>query len=225
MLHKILIKGFKSIREQELEFGALNVFIGGNGVGKSNLVGVFDFLSQVVRQRLQTFTGEAGGANTLLHFGRKKTEKMSLAVEFRSGKDANIYKFDLIPTAEDRFLFESETAYYWDTAQYSTPYNDDQWFGHSEAKLTDSARRVAKYVRSQLDSYRIYHFHDTSSSSAMKQTGDLADNRFLRPDAGNLAAFLYLLQQKWPQYFANIEDTVRQVAPFFGRLKLAPSEL
>ena len=29
----------------------------------------------------------------------------------------------------------------------------------------------------------------------MKKSSEIADNRFLRPDASNLAAFLYLLQE------------------------------
>jgi len=33
-LEKLTIKNFKSIREQTLELGRLNVFIGGNGAGK-----------------------------------------------------------------------------------------------------------------------------------------------------------------------------------------------
>lgn len=59
----------------------------------------------------------------------------------------------------------------------------------------------------------------------MKQTGDVADNHFLRPDVSNLAAFLYLLEQRWLDHYKNIEETVRQVAPFIKRFKLAPSAL
>lgn len=224
-LHKIHIRGFKSIRDQELEFGPLNVFIGGNGAGKSNLVGVFNFLHQVSEQRLQTYTGEAGGANAILHFGRKQTEKLSLEIEFRLGTNANIYAFELIPTAEDRFLFEREITYYRDTAKYPSPYSDDIWSGHTEARVSESKRRIASYVAGHLDSYRIYHFHDTSPSSAVKQTCDLGDNRFLRANAGNLAAFLYRLQERKPDHFENIEDTISQAAPFFGRFKLEPSAL
>jgi predicted ATPase len=34
-LEKLVIKNFKSIREQTLKLARLNVFIGGNGVGKA----------------------------------------------------------------------------------------------------------------------------------------------------------------------------------------------
>jgi predicted ATPase len=224
-LHKVHVRGFKSIRDQELEFAPLNVFIGGNGAGKSNLVSVFHFLRRVAGQRLQTYTGEAGGANVILHFGRKKTRKLSARIEFRSGTDANIYEFSLLPTDEDRFVFDTESAYYWDMARYPEPFVADVWTGHTEARIREAKSRVASYVRGHLDSYRIYHFHDTSPSAPVKQTGDVADNRFLRPDAGNLAAFLHRLQERRPDHFENIEDTVRQVAPFFGRFKLEASLL
>ena len=223
-LHKLHIQGFKSIRNQELEFGPLNVFIGGNGVGKSNLVGVFHFLHRVAKQQLQNYTGEAGGANSILHFGRKKTGKLSLRTEFQiTTSSSNLYEFELIPTDDDRFIFEKETTYYWNKAKYQTPYNDDSWAGHVEARVAESKKEIAAYIRGHLDSYRIYHFHDTSPSAAVKQTGDVEDNRFLRPDAGNLAAFLFWMQEEEPAHFQNIEDTVRQAAPFFSRFKLAPA--
>ena len=59
----------------------------------------------------------------------------------------------------------------------------------------------------------------------MKDSCDLDDNRFLRPQAENLAAFLYWMQRKHPDHAATIEATLRQIAPFFERLQLAPSEL
>ncbi|MHB8894774.1 MAG: AAA family ATPase [Candidatus Geothermincolia bacterium] len=224
-LHKIHIEGFKSIRDQELEFGPLNVFIGGNGAGKSNLTSVFNFLNQVVSQGLKTYTGVAGGANAILHFGRKTTKKLSLRVEFRGDQDANIYEFALLPTDNDRFLFEREAVFYWNMAKHARPYADNVLSGHDEAKIGELKSPVAHHVRELLGSYRTYHFHDTSPSAAAKQTGDVADNRNLKADAGNLAAFLYRLQKKEPDHFANIEDAIRQVAPFFGRFVLEPSAL
>jgi predicted ATPase len=224
-LYKLMIKGFKSIREQELQFAPLNVFIGANGSGKSNLVEVFNFLRRIVDQQLQTYTGEAGGANAILHFGRKRTKKLAIEIEFRSDGSANIYQITLLPTDEDRFILENESTHYRNIKKYKIPYSADVWVGHTEARITEAKSRVADYVRDHLESYRIYHFHDTSPSAPMKQTCDVADNRFLKPDASNLAAFLYRLQEKQRDHFENIEDTIRQVAPFFHRFKLETSLL
>jgi predicted ATPase len=53
----------------------------------------------------------------------------------------------------------------------------------------------------------------------------LEDNRFLRPQAENLAAFLYWMQEKKPDHYANVRETVRQIAPFFDDFLLSPSRL
>jgi len=226
-LNELHVAGFKSIRNQRLRFGPLNVFIGGNGAGKSNLIGVFHLLNRIVNCQLQTYTGTSGGADALLHFGRKRTEKLGLWIEFEtSPENSNIYEFDLLPTDEDRFVFESEATHYWDKKAYPLrPYEDERWSGHAEAKLASSNKRIARYLHEDLKDYRIYHFHDTSSSAKVKQTGDVSDNRFLKADAGNLAAYLYRLQQKKPEHFKNIEDTIRQAAPFFRCFKLEPDIL
>lgn len=224
-LFRIHIQGFKSIRDQSLELDNLNVFIGGNGAGKSNLINVFNFLNKIINQELTLYAGQSGGANSILYFGRKHTEKLEIEVVFRNPPHENTYDLILIPTDMDNFLFEREATYYRYMPTNPRPYSDDAWSGHSEAKVAESTQRIAKYVKAHLESYRIYHFHDTSPSSPPKQTGDIDDNRFLRPDAGNLAAFLYLMKEKNNAHYQNIEDTVRQLTPFFKGFKLTPTEL
>ena len=224
-LQSLRIQGYKSINDQMLEFSPLNVFIGGNGAGKSNLISVFQFLNKINRQELALYTGQSGGANSILHFGRRRTPKLSMEVVFAEEYHKNIYEFTLSPTDADGFLFEREANYYWDTKRYDRPFSDESWSGHTEAKVTHSKQRIAKYVQRHLESYRIYHFHDTSTSAPPKQTGDIQDNRFFRPDGGNLAAFLYWLQEKQPNYYRNIGDTISQIAPFFRGFNLAPTSL
>jgi predicted ATPase len=224
-LKNLTVRNFKSIREQSLQLGQLNVFIGGNGSGKSNLVGVFRFLNSVAKGKLQSFTGIAGGADKLLHFGRKRSPSLALELRFLQESDANGYQFSLLPTEEDRFIFEEETIWYHGTTRYPEPYDISLGSGHSEAKIQNAKSAIADYVRSDLESYRIYHFHDTSAGAQVKQTSDLEDNSHLRVDARNLAAFLYRLQETSEDHFRNIEDTVRQIAPFFDGFHLEPSRL
>ncbi|MBI3919993.1 MAG: AAA family ATPase [Armatimonadetes bacterium] len=225
VLETITVRNFKSIRDQTLRFAPLNVFIGGNGSGKSNLVGVFHFLNRVVNQELQTYVGVAGGADSVLHFGRKRSPSLFVGLEFASGTDANGYQFALLPTEEDSLIYGTESLSYHDRARYPHPLAHDLGSGHKEALLPQSPKRIARWVRSDLQSYRIYHFHDTSPSAGMKQTCDVDDNRMLHSDAGNLAAFLYQMQSTQQNHFDNIEDTVRQIAPFFERFQLEPSRL
>ena len=51
-----MLKGFKSIREMDLELRPLNVLIGANGAGKSNLISFFRMLNEMTGGRLQNRT-------------------------------------------------------------------------------------------------------------------------------------------------------------------------
>jgi predicted ATPase len=59
----------------------------------------------------------------------------------------------------------------------------------------------------------------------MKKTADVYDNRYLRPDGSNLAAFLYFLRQKHETSYRLIRRTVQRVAPFFDDFLLEPQRL
>lgn len=53
MLSRLRVRGFKSIRDQDIEIKALNVLIGNNGAGKSNLVSFFDMIGFLKTGALQ----------------------------------------------------------------------------------------------------------------------------------------------------------------------------
>ena len=59
----------------------------------------------------------------------------------------------------------------------------------------------------------------------MRSFANIHDNKFLKEDGSNLAAFLYYLQQKHPKSFTRIEKIIRSVVPFFERFDLSPSLL
>lgn len=224
-LEKLTIKNFKSIRNQTLNLNALNVFIGGNGAGKSNLIEAFRFLREIVNQNLGSYTAFKGGADKLLYFGRKRSAEMEFNLEFGEGDISNAYDVRVAGTTEDSLFILRETAYYHERARYQAPYDRTVSSGAKESRLKQANHICAQQVARDLDSYRVYHFHDTSDTAAVKRSCDVADNRFLKPQAENLAAFLYWMQEKKADYLNNIEDTVQQVAPFFDSFILSPSKL
>ncbi len=226
VLEQISIVNFKSIREQELALARLNVFIGANGSGKSNLIQAFQFLRQVVLQNLAGYSLERG-ADNLLYFGQKTSSYMELYLQFGEPDVSNAYKIRLSPTQEGGLIAIGETVFFHDKKRYPGrgPFDREIGTASKEAHIATSTDPIAKYVRADLGTYRLYHFHDTSDTSPVKGTGLIDDNRFLREDAANLAAFLYMLQQRSPGHYRNIEDTIKQVAPFFDGFNLAPSRL
>jgi predicted ATPase len=228
MLERIVLQGYKSIENADVSLRRINVLIGANGSGKSNFISLFRFMNRLVSQQMQTYVAQAGGADQILHYGRKTTERLHIELWFRRNKTlANGYKCTLIPTADDLLVFQEEAVYFHDRGPHKRPYRGSHSEQvHNETLLTDwrqSGDRVAYYVLSALNSWQVYHFHDTSASARVKRTGDLHDNLFLRPDASNLAAYLYLLRETKQAYYRNIVETIRLAAPFFGDFVLRPS--
>jgi predicted ATPase len=218
-LNRIEIEGFKSIRELRLDLRPLNVLIGANGAGKSNFISVFGLLRHIVEGRLQFYVAQAGGADSILHFGRKRTSELKL--RFSSGDIG--YEAKLAPSATDSLFFAEELHWHPEPGfihfETSVKAADiESTLGH-EAPHDPDAHRLLE----RLQSWRVYHFHDTSTSAKVKLTGDIGDNEALRSDASNLAALLFLLRTKHPENYRRIVSTIRLVAPFFGDFRLRPS--
>jgi predicted ATPase len=224
-LDYISVKGFKSMASVKVDLSPINVIIGANGSGKSNFISLFAFLHEIREGRLNDYVRKAGGADQLLHFGSKVTSEIRIEISFRD--QVNKYELVLKPTSDDSLYPENEQAYFWDKA-YKRPYIESLSSRENgrEAGISDpSVRKITNWVRNSLGSWRLYHVHDTSDTSPLRKTAKLNDNRFLRPDGSNLAAFLYLLQQKHPTIYSLIRRTVQMVAPFFDDFQLIPDPL
>lgn len=225
-LDYVTVKGFKSIASiEKLELKPVNVLIGSNGSGKSNFIGVFAFLHAVREGRLRDYTINAGGAEKVLYFGSKVTRQIEISLSFRN--EVNQYRLVLSPTQDDGLYPYSETAYFWNKG-YPSPYDVPLLPREQgrEAGISDpDVKRTASWVRARLGGWRLYHMHDTSTSSPMRKTAKVADNQFLRPDGANLAAFLYYLQEKHLTSYSLIRRAIQRVTPFFDDFRLAPSRL
>ena len=220
----IRIRGFKSIRDLEVELRPVNVLIGANGSGKSNFIGAFSFLQEIRAGRLRSYVTRVGGADRVLHFGSRMTTKLSIHIYFSD--KVNQYQINLIPTADDK-LSPDEEFVFSSGKRKSKPDSYDYYLPTRDGEAGSSGSRSgpAQFVRGHLDRWRLYHLHDTGFHSPMKKTGDVRDNRFLREDGSNLAAFLYLLSQKHESSYELIRRTVQLAAPFFDDFIVTPQAL
>ncbi len=223
-LDYITVKGFKSIAAiEQLPLRSVNIVIGANGSGKSNFIGVFSFLHAIREGRLRDYVTAAGGAERLLHFGSKSTKEMSFHLSFDGG--INQYSLTLSTTADDGLFPSEEIAYYWKKGQYPSPYGAglSPLEQRREAGISNpKSERVAAWVRERLGGWRLYHLHDTSSSSPMRKTARVDDNEYLRHDGSNLAAFLFYLREAHADSYSLIQRTTQRVAPFFEDFQLKP---
>jgi predicted ATPase len=112
-LTRIGVGGLKSIKNlQALELRPVNILIGSNGAGKSNLISFLDLLRAMAHGTLQDYVGRAGGAETLLHYGAKETVEMWAAIDFRGKTGDGRYFFRLAVTATDSLVFTQEQVSY-----------------------------------------------------------------------------------------------------------------
>lgn len=66
--------------------------------------------------------------------------------------------------------------------------------------------------------------HDTSPTARVRQYGYVGDNRWLMPDAGNLAALLLRYREEnGGSVYRRIVSTIRLIAPFFDDFDLEPA--
>jgi len=213
-ISKIEISGYKSIKKCQLELGSLNILIGSNGAGKSNFIGFFKLITQILSQNLQLYVGRSGGPDALLHYGRKETD--SISAKFYFGN--NGYFFGLEPTQDNRLMFSRE-SFYWNMSG-----GHSLGEGHFESLANKgTGTGIDNNVLPPMKTWQIYHFHDTSDTAKVKQLHGINDNVFLRQDANNLAAFLYYLKPQFPLEYKRIISTIQLVAPFFGDFFLRPS--
>lgn len=237
-LDYITIRGFKSIASIErLRLNACNVLIGANGSGKSNFIGVFEFLHAIREGGLRDCVIKAGGAEKVLHFGSKKTREIYIQLSFAKAIGPPeetlppvTYDLGLTPTNDDALYPSSEVAYFPEEGQLGEhlPIGGPRDGQGREAGVSNP--NLDKYtqtrlLRNLLGGWRIYHVDDTTSTSPMRKTAKVDDNRFLRADGSNLAAFLYFLHEREEASYSLIRRTVQRVAPFFDDFRLEPLRL
>ena len=215
-LNRLEIKGYKSIKSLDLELNALNIIIGANGAGKSNLIGFFKFINKIVDKDLELYTAQQRGANKILHFGKKKTEELFFKLTF----SPNGYLAMLIPDNSDKFIFKEEAiGFFGDKINYEggTKTIRLESKGNKESSLPDRghSQSIQGHSVAYLKDWKLYHFHDTSKTAKVKNTCNVNDNNILREDASNLAAFLYRIQENNEVAYKKIVKTIQRVTPFF----------
>ena len=227
-LTELTVRGFKSIRDQTLQLSQLDVLIGANGAGKSNLIGFLRMIGFMLSSDtgLSGYVARAGGASSLLHNGPKLTREIEgeLCVETAQGR--NDYYFRLGHAASDTLIFLDERCRF--SALGSARPN--RWIelgaGQKAPRILDAPKeesgRTRRTILHLLQGLSVYHFHDTSDSSPIKQLGRIDDNRYLRGDAKNLAAFLLKMRERESEHYRRIVSTIRLVAPFFEDFVLDP---
>ncbi len=144
MLKRIQLKGYKSIREMDLELGPLNILIGANGAGKSNLLSFFYLCNVYSVGILNDYISICGGAYNFFHYGAERTPVLESTIQIETEKGIYKYQLDFAYSANDSMSPLLETVSYDGLPGNSKTMKDDKGVnsppGISEAnKMTENS--------------------------------------------------------------------------------------
>jgi predicted ATPase len=241
-LNNISIEGFKSIKElNAFPLRPLNVLIGANGAGKSNFVDFFRMLRAMSDEGLANFVRDGGAADGFFFESPKTTPSIKGKLAFA----ANQFRFELTATPSGEMTVKKEEAYWEGGTTGWLDYGGGRaesllksWRGNKSHK--GDFLSVQGHVAAAVSGWVVYHFHDTSSKAPMRRDQSVRDWRELRPDAANIAAFLYRMHGGdvpsgegmgnfvFPgdgvgeTHYLRIRQMVQLIAPFFDDFLLEP---
>ena len=232
-LTSLRLAGWKSIRDASIEIRPLNVLIGANGAGKSNLISFFTMMKTMMAGRLQIHLRVNGGADSLLHYGPKRTD--AIEAEFRFVKDHGQagYSFRLVPAVGNALIFEEEKLSHYpglpseleDSRVQSAHLESYLNVLHDLDKPKSDLDRSGEFIQRFFQECHVFHIDDTSRFASIRQECPIDSNRSLSTEQANLPAILHLYRQRYPVGYHRIVAAVRAVAPFFDDFVLEPLRL
>jgi predicted ATPase len=174
--------------------------------------------------RLQEFVARQGGANALLHDGAKVTQNLEIKLSFSTAQGTRDYACLLSYAAEDTLIFVEESGLVAEPQKTTvSAYFPIPKTKHHETSLQNhivNQRKTDNAILDLLRSITVYQFHDTSYNSRIRGKWSASDNRQLKEDGANLAAFLLRLKTDHFDRYRIIVDTIRLIAPFFNDFEL-----
>lgn len=217
-MNSIEIKGYKSIKDQTIKLRPINIMIGANGSGKSNLLSFFTFVRNLYARNLQAYVSLNGGMDVFLFQGRKVTEQIYAKLDFST----NAYSFTL-SAGQDKFIITEENLWYEHNPYFPNAHNIASFGGESRLQYNTTPR--AEYIRKYLHELQKYHFHDTGDKSPFTNVSNVETGiHYLYSRGENIAAFLYGIQQNNAIVYNRIIRTIQSVAPYFHDFVLKPDK-
>ncbi len=231
MIGHIYIKNFRSIKESEIKLDHINVLIGSNGSGKSNFLNFFKMVRAILDQDMINYFKKRGGFLNIKYKGSPRNENIEGLLEF---DNTNAYTFELSYAENNTGILTLDGDYYngYDDNPLTIKKIRSNWhykpYPHSSkpgsvVKNMDEFRY--KVVHGRLSQINIFHFHDTSPLSPLRQQSKINDNKTFREDGENIASYLYKIKIKEPFNYKLIENTISSVFPNFEGFNLEPLEL
>ncbi len=248
MIRRLQVKNFKSIRELDLELGPINVLVGPNMAGKSNLIDVFRFLTRMVLPATGTYglpnaVQVVGGFWELAWKGSDSnllslrlqgeipgTEVDSQATDWDYGISVVSDPRGYSVRVQEEFLTFTKAAARTDLLDtHAGQRRILRPDGGVISETSDPSRSALEFeipdwegnqVRSLFTAFQYHH----PFPPAMKQVNQMLGERFLREHGENLSSWLMTLQATHRESFVRIEAVMKDAFPDLDSLFTVPTQ-
>jgi len=244
MITRLQVRNFKSLRELDIQLGAINVLVGPNMAGKSNILDMFRFLHDAFFPKpgfdgVSLALAQRGGVNEVLWKGGDD-RIITIALEASDpARDVTKYRYELqlivgtgdFVTAQNESLKLIRAGVEHDLIALKQGF---LWLKNIDGKefggFGSSGVTALQHASPGWDGYRFYemirlwrfyHFLPTM----MKESSKMASGRDLdEPGGDNLSAWLMWLQTHSPEAFGKVNEVLRDLFPGLGQIRTIPTE-
>lgn len=244
MITRLLVRNFKSLRELDMRLGPINVLVGPNMAGKSNILDALRFLHEIVfpkpgRDGVSFALAERGGANEVLWKGGDEN-LITFALEATDSAEGDTeYRYQLqllvglggfavtqneslkvVRSGSEQDLIAVKQGFLW---QKNFDGKELGGMGSSNTTALQNATPAWDGYRfyDMLKLWRFYHLLPPN----MKEPSKMASGAVLDEPAGdNLSAWLMWLQTHSPEAFASVNEVLRDLLPGISHIRTIPTQ-
>jgi predicted ATPase len=242
MITRLQVRNFKSLREIDVSLGPLNVLVGPNMSGKSNILDLLQFLHQVFfpevnTQGLSYAFAQRGGVNEVLwKGGDSKLITISLdAVDDADQGTKYRYSLELIAGAGDFVVNQNESLKLFRNGREIDLILRENSFlqlknadGAHAGNMGSSGISALQYASPNWDGFkfcewvRLWRFYHLLPP-AMKQPSLMSLGQVLMPNGDNLSAWLMWLQANSPEAFVRLNEVLHDLFPDVAQIRTIPT--
>jgi predicted ATPase len=242
MITHVRARNFKSLRDVDISLGPLNVLVGPNMGGKSNILDLFRFLHECWFPQPPSF-GPGGaltrrqGIEEVLWKG-SKDNLLSIAVEFLdpgSPRRQFRYELEIAAGAGGYSTIQKEALALREAGaerQLIVRESDGRWLENSDSSklaFIQAERSGMELAPPNWEGYPLKFFaqnwrYHQFVPGVMRQANPMTAGNVLDFHGSNLSAWLMWLQTRSPQAFARIGEVARDVFPEIRELLTWPTQ-
>lgn len=244
-LLRLEVENFLSLRNVRLDLRPLNVLVGPNAAGKTNLLSVIAFLGECARLDLPIAVDERGGFSAVRFRGASERpirikvgavvtkhahagvpDEYTLVFEERRVGSKRVlirseeFQFKRTPKQGRRITVRGGKIDVSDHTTRQLPLIESSLALSTLPKLTagQGGDQVAKFA----DLFMTFRVFDVNVEAVRRPTAGGATDR-LAPDGSNLASFLRYLAEAHAEAFAALKEDARHFVPGLRDVVLSPA--